>query len=1136
MTVQRIIRELFFVIVLPVAWSFCQVSSFPYVQSFDSVAQPLLPAGWSSSQNRSPGTNDFTTSGTAHSSPNAALSTNATIGQSLTSPVLDFRGQVPDRLLFFTRRSATHAARVVVEASTDFGQTFPFPVGDTLTNTNPNVYVQESFFLPAGLAGESGVQLRWRILPDAGGNTGTFRVDDVTVTSRTARDLALGRLRFEPAIVAEGDTAFAVALVKNVGLQPVSPLRVEFSSDANCDSIPQSAELIATVYDPAVLAPGDSIEVRASVGSFPPGTSCFIARVVDSTDQNPSNNTCAGLLQVGYGGHAVVVNEIMYAPTGTEPEWVELYNNRPDSVCVRDWMVSDNNVTARKLITSSRVMIPPAGYVVLTKDSAALLDIHPSIPSRVINIPAFPTLNNTGDAVVLYDNRSATMDSVTYVPSWGGGSGGKSLERIDSHGPSTVPSNWGTCRDAEHGTPGFRNSLSRKDHDLAADTLLVSPALPVHGDTVIASLMVRNAGLQPAPSFGVQLYLDTNNDSLPEPGELLASIQESATLAPLDSVLCPFPPWRPQQNDPLLMAVVSFPPDEDSSNNQTIVHVRVGYAPGSLVINEIMYGPAGEPEWVEVYNLTTGSLDLKDWKISNRLTTTRYLVASTPMPLSPGGLAVIVRDTAAMVQRYCRLPGVLVQAPTMPTYLFNNSGDAAVIFDNRDIRMDSVRYTPAWGGTDGTSLERVDVLEASGDSANWTSSTDSLKATPCRENSVAALDDDLRVLKCPPLVAPPQVPATFSLTVRNVGRQTAGSFDVAFFDDADHDSMAAPGEMVTRVHVAQPLARGDTLRVSASWPSPAAGCHIMIGSVEYPPDRRPANNVTLFEAKIGYLPRAVVVNEIMYAPFPGEAEYVELFNAGESPVDLTGWKLSDRPGSSGSSNEFSLRSGGRLLQPGEFFVMASDSSLYARFREMDTVQTGLVTVCNQSSLSLNNEGDAVVIRDATRSTIDSVAYLPLWHNPAVADVTGRSLERIRPALASNDPRSWSTCVRNAGGTPGAVNSIFASTLPSSASISCSPNPFSPDGDGREDFSVIHYELPVDVATVSMKIFDVRGRLIRHLVNNEPSGARRDVVWDGHDDDRQKARVGIYVVLVEGLNDRGGSVYSARAVVVLAAKL
>jgi flagellar hook assembly protein FlgD len=88
----------------------------------------------------------------------------------------------------------------------------------------------------------------------------------------------------------------------------------------------------------------------------------------------------------------------------------------------------------------------------------------------------------------------------------------------------------------------------------------------------------------------------------------------------------------------------------------------------------------------------------------------------------------------------------------------------------------------------------------------------------------------------------------------------------------------------------------------------------------------------------------------------------------------------------------------------------------------------------------------------------------------------------------------------------------------------------------EDFTVIHSELPTEVATISLRIYDVKGRLIRYLVNNEPSGAQREVVWNGYDDEGQKARMGIYIVLLEGLNENGGSVYSAKGVVVLATKL
>jgi hypothetical protein len=447
-----------------------------------------------------------------------------------------------------------------------------------------------------------------------------------------------------------------------------------------------------------------------------------------------------------------------------------------------------------------------------------------------------------------------------------------------------------------------------------------------------------------------------------------------------------------------------------------------------------------------------------------------------------------------------------------------------------------MKYSTSWGGNAGTSLERLDAFDASNDSSNWSSSTDSTKATPGRENSIATVDHDLRALRRATLIAPPRVPAGLSVTVRNAGRMPAAGFEVAFFDDRNRDSVAIPAEIIVRVHVAQSLSRGETLSVVARWPDPPPGSHNIIARVEYASDAKPGNNVSFFTARIGYDPRVVVVNEIMYAPFTGEAEYVELVNISTGDVDLTGWTLLDRPSASGSVNEFQLSSRGHLLRPGEFFVLASDSSVFSRFHYLDTLGGGLLMVLNQSSLGLNNDGDAVIIRDATLCTIDSVLYLPAWHNPAVTDATGRSLEKVYPALGSTDARSWSTCVLGVGGSPGAANSIFTPTIPAQARVACSPNPFSPDADGLEDFTVIHYELPTGVATVSLKIYDVKGRLIRYLVNNEPSGARRDVVWDGYDDERQKSRVGIYVVLLEGLNENGGSAYSAKGVVVLAAKL
>lgn len=1023
-----------------------QVSTFPFVETFDSVVSPNLPSGWVSTQNRTPGTNDFTTtSSTPNSPPNAVISTNATISQSLVTPAFDFSNVEPDRISFYTRRTATHLAKVVLEASTDNGATFTMQIGDSLTNTGTTNYVYSSFVLPSLLANRIGVRFRWRIIADASGNTGNFRIDDVQLTVRVTQDLSVARIRFSPAIANEGDSVTALATIKNVGVGSASSFLVHFFVDANNDSIPQPSELVWTVSHQTPLPVGDSVSVSGPVGRFSPGRRNIIVRVLYAEDQNPSNDQLLAVLTVGYVPRTIVVNEIMYAPTSTEPEWVELFNTRGEGIDLKDWLVSDNVVTSKKVISTSSAMIPARGFVILTRDSAALVDIHPDIPARVIAVTGFPTLNNTGDAVIIYDSRVATMDSVAYLPSWGGNTGGKSLERVDPIGPSNQPVNWGTSRNVERSTPGRRNSVSRKDYDLRADSLVFFPRLPTHGDSIILQIKVRNIGYQEIPFFRVNLFDDTNADSLPQPTELIYSLERSAPLPPLDSVFIDFPAYYPFHNDHQFIATVESVEDEDFTNNRALARVRVGYRQGAAVISEIMYAPANEPEWVEVYNVSDGTIDLKNWKISNRTSTTRYAISSTSVPVGSNSYVVVTKDTAQLLNRYGHVDGVVIQVPSLPTFLFNNAGDAVVVFDNTDSPMDSVRYFSSWGGSNGTSLERIDLLGVSNDSTNWTASADSMRATPGRENSQTTLDHDLRVTTTASISVPPGNPVFLAATVKNIGRMVSTEFDVAFFDDRNLDSLASPDELVARVRIVQSLARMETLRVSSQWPDPPPGIHNVIVRIEYPPDMRTSNNSRIFSVRIGYPPGAAIVNEIMYAPLTNEAEYVEVMNAGANPIDLSGWRLFDRPTPSGSVNQYTLSTRTLPVQPGELFVIASDSSILARFPHLRGFPR--LRIVNQSSLSLNNDGDAVVLRDASGSTIDSMEYAPSWHNPSITDKSGRSLERIHPSLPSNDRRSWSTCVVPAGGTPGLPNSVMVQALPAQASVSFSPNPFSPDGDG-----------------------------------------------------------------------------------------
>jgi hypothetical protein len=928
-----------------------------------------------------------------------------------------------------------------------------------------------------------------------------------------------------------GNDVSLTAGVLNAGYRISDSMHVAFYKDLNNDSIPQPSELLHEVHLPPIL-PAQSVNAFHTVGNMVAGLHRFMAVVSSAIDEDSLNNMKLIEVAVGYPPGTIRMNEIMYAPSN-EPEWVECINTATDTVDIRNWRVANRSPTSYVIISTS-LPVPPSGLFLVTKDTALLRQRHPGLQGLALQVPNMPTFlfSNTGDAVVLMDNRGVRMDSVFYLPSWGG-TGGRSLERIDPLTVSQDSSNWKTSTAPVGSTPLRKNTATRKDHDIAVTAVRFMPASPIVGDSVDVVASIQNNGLQPASLFALRFYEDINRDSVGQVNELLAELGVTAPLQPSDSLQLAIRVFVGTFEERRLIVYASYPLDEDTLNNIRHALLLPRFEPGSIRINEIMYAPqGGSPEWVEVMNVTADTVDMAGWRIGNR--TSRYTVSAMPLRIPPSGFRVIAKDTALLRQAYPGVePELAVQVPALPTFLWTNTGDAVVVADAAGYLMDSVMYAPQWGGSGGASLERIDLSLSSTDSGNWGSSRDPLGATPARQNSIVALDHDLKVAFAGEIVVAPGATVSLPVTVYNNGKQHGGPFTVRLYHDANRDSLTTTDEHIETRTVQAQIAPRDSLVVTFTWSPPVAGRVLMVAVLEYPPDLRPENNTAYGSVNIGHREQSVVINEIMYEPLTGQAEYVEFVNLSTGAVDLAGWTLTDRPTGGGSVNRFALAPSVLVLQSGEFFTLASDSSILSLFPQLGN---GLLRILNRSDLSLNNDGDDLVLRDQTGRAIDSVAYSPSWHNPGVSDRKGRALEKINPSLPSNDRRSWSTAAISIGGTPGKHNSIHAASVPSGASLQCSPNPFSPDGDGFNDFTLIQYELPVEVSIISIKIFDAVGRVIRRLVNSEPAGVRGVAVWDGLDDGSQKARIGIYIVLLQAADAFGTEIYTAKSTVVLAGRL
>ncbi|MCK7521982.1 MAG: lamin tail domain-containing protein [Ignavibacteriales bacterium] len=322
----------------------------------------------------------------------------------------------------------------------------------------------------------------------------------------------------------------------------------------------------------------------------------------------------------------------MYSPINGEPEWIEIFNNSTDSINMKNWSVTDVLTTPVTTKINDDFYLKGNSFLVLAKDTT-LQFYHRIIPSKVIKVN-LPVLNNDVDGVVLKDNRGMTIDSVKFSSDWGG-TGGKSLERISLSTGSNLAGNWGSSLDIELSTPGRINSITPKQFDLSIAAITFQPRFPVSGENVFINAKVKNNGSSSANNFSLEFLVDTDSNLIVD--QLLSRIDGLTLTANDSSSFVSTVPITNLRSKVLTAARIIFTSDEDTLNNYAEKSVEPGFPERSIIINEVMYAPvSGEPEWIELVNISEKTIDIKDWSVSDILTTpTKTFITNTNMEIQP---------------------------------------------------------------------------------------------------------------------------------------------------------------------------------------------------------------------------------------------------------------------------------------------------------------------------------------------------------------------------------------------------------------------------------------------------------------------------------------------------------------------
>ena len=425
----------------------------------------------------------------------------------------------------------------------------------------------------------------------------------------------------------------------------------------------------------------------------------------------------------------VIISEFFPDPSPViglpDVEYVEIFNHSSKVFHLLDWTISDGSSNG----TIGDYWLLPGSYLVLTANA------NIGMFTNVAGVTSFPSLNNSGDQLILSNQLGTQLDQFNYTDDWyqdnSKKDGGYSLERILLDDPCSNFDNWKASNDLTGGTPGTINSVFSAAPDQSkpsfSSLIALNPNfLEVTFTEGMDSSSLSNAFILTTPNLSIQqTYVQGVNDNPNGPPQLIIQFNENFTAStPYEIQIGPVSDcW---QNDTTLYGQFILP-------EQAVA--------GDIVVNEILANPInGGQDFIELYNRSSKVIDLKDWQFANFYNDTIANMKTIPFHfiLEPMSYVAISEDTNFLLLNYpSTIPGRLIEMD-MPSYNID-SGTVYLLKDGEQI--DRVSYNSDWhfsllDNTDGVSLERLLPDAFSNQATNWHSAAESIGfATPGRINS-----------------------------------------------------------------------------------------------------------------------------------------------------------------------------------------------------------------------------------------------------------------------------------------------------------------------------------------------------------------------------------------------------------------
>jgi len=551
-------------------------------------------------------------------------------------------------------------------------------------------------------------------------------------------------------------------------------------------------------------------------------------------------------------------------------------------------------------------------------------------------------------------------------------------------------------------------------------------------------------------------------------------------------------------NEEFQLKITSISDSIGNHMNDTLIDFYVQeHQQFDLIINELMVDP--EPhvqlenvEYIELYNRATYNINLLDW-----------IVVIDEKEYKLDTLQLIANDYLILHNENDSIFFDGYNSSTIPFSSLNNTEGYIGLFDSENNLIHEVNYSKDWYENSnkengGWALEMIDFENYCTGKGNWKACKNSMGGSPGLPNSV--LEENLDTSK-PFLV---DIVILKEDEIQLNWSENLYDSTLYFFNSYGFSNGLTP-QGIHHFMDETTIQFFDEI-------SPNTNYQINIGELK---DCQGNKNSITGEFVLGIWAEEdqIIINEILFNPKTDGYDYVELYNNSEYNLDLAKLLIGNYdPLLESIENTEIISESIYSIPPKSYVVLCEDttwlSANYFREHQSDYIEI------HQMPSFPNSEG-TVAISDIAYQLIDEIRYSEEQHFPLLEEVDGVALERLNP-----ESTQWfSGASTDNYGTPGRKNSQFVYQKKSKSILSVDPEIFSPNNDGKKDFTSIVLQIE-EAAKTSISIYNRRGTQVKSICKNELVNSKASWVWNGLNEDSFRLPIGIYILVAEIIEGDG----------------